>query len=577
MTHTRGGLRKHYYSQNHDALMRTTAEADADEGYSNYYVYDAHGQLTRENNGHYGSTILYTYDVNGNITKSQSYAYTTGTPSGTPTTSTYVYDTSYPDRLTSFNGKTISYDANGCVKTYDGRTYSWTRGKLFSIRQEFGSTTLNTEASAVAEASSAEQSTAEQSGAETQAILPTTRYKEYSFTYNAFGQRTKKEYTYFAGLAQTEIDYLKSSVTNYYYDMRGRLVTENHTYTYGDGESTQKVLYFLYEESDVVGFIYFNSSDADIYYYDKNPRGDVVGILDSTGSVVVKYKYDAFGNCSCSYSANSEIADINPIRYRSYYYDVETELYYLEARYYNPAWRRFISPLMTETLSINSVNGLNLYAYANNDPINSRYNTSFMSTAKGGISSASFVNSAEKTLSSRSGGLESIISGLSSAHGVVDKLSSYLVGSIDGLLDYAGIANLKGFQSQLSNYSKCLLGIGIGLDIAESAYTNYHNQNLSTAQKWASFGADIGYIGLTSALSYGIGKLVTKASVSLGTAVAGAVLGTTIGGVTIGIVGSIAIGAAVVVVGVIAGTILIAVLSEALDNLWEKAKKEWFS
>ncbi len=185
----------------------------------------------------------------------------------------------------------------------------------------------------------------------------------------AFGQRTKKEYTYFAGLAQTEIDYLKSSVTNYYYDMRGRLVTENHTYTYGDGESTQKVLYFLYEESDVVGFIYFNSSDADIYYYDKNPRGDVVGILDSTGSVVVKYKYDAFGNCSCSYSANSEIADINPIRYRSYYYDVETELYYLEARYYNPAWRRFISPDASQYLDPDSVNGLNLYAYCGNDPV----------------------------------------------------------------------------------------------------------------------------------------------------------------------------------------------------------------
>ncbi len=64
------------------------------------------------------------------------------------------------------------------------------------------------------------------------------------------------------------------------------------------------------------------------------------------------------------------IAAKNPIRYRGYYYDEDTKLYYLNARYYSPEWRRFISPDDTAYLDPESVNGLNLYAYCNNDPVN---------------------------------------------------------------------------------------------------------------------------------------------------------------------------------------------------------------
>ena len=64
------------------------------------------------------------------------------------------------------------------------------------------------------------------------------------------------------------------------------------------------------------------------------------------------------------------MAKSNPIRYRGYYYDRETDLYYLNARYYNPQWRRFISPDDTGYLDPESPNGLNLYCYCNNDPVN---------------------------------------------------------------------------------------------------------------------------------------------------------------------------------------------------------------
>ena len=87
--------------------------------------------------------------------------------------------------------------------------------------------------------------------------------------------------------------------------------------------------------------------------------------------MVAKYLYDAWGNCTISSeSTNTAVAAANPIRYRGYYYDDDTGLYYCNARYYSPKWRRFISPDDTAYLTPESINGLNLYCYCNNDPVN---------------------------------------------------------------------------------------------------------------------------------------------------------------------------------------------------------------
>ena len=80
--------------------------------------------------------------------------------------------------------------------------------------------------------------------------------------------------------------------------------------------------------------------------------------------------YDAYGNCTILSTTNSTIANANPFRYRGYYFDSETGFYYLNARYYNPEWRRFISPDDTAYLDSENVNGLNLYCYCGNDPVN---------------------------------------------------------------------------------------------------------------------------------------------------------------------------------------------------------------
>ena len=106
------------------------------------------------------------------------------------------------------------------------------------------------------------------------------------------------------------------------------------------------------------------------YYFQRNLQGDVIAIYNSNGAKVVEYRYDAYGNCTIASSTTDyALATVNPIRYRGYYFDQETGLYFLNARYYSPEWRRFISPDDTAYLNPENVNGLNLYCYCYNDPV----------------------------------------------------------------------------------------------------------------------------------------------------------------------------------------------------------------
>ena len=111
-------------------------------------------------------------------------------------------------------------------------------------------------------------------------------------------------------------------------------------------------------------------STANTYYFQRNLQGDVVAIYNKNGTLKAKYLYDAWGNCTISSETTDyDVANVNPIRYRGYYYDSDTGLYYCNARYYSPKWRRFISPDDTAYLDPESVNGLNLYCYCGNNPI----------------------------------------------------------------------------------------------------------------------------------------------------------------------------------------------------------------
>ena len=118
-------------------------------------------------------------------------------------------------------------------------------------------------------------------------------------------------------------------------------------------------LHFWYDAQNRPAIVLYGSTR---YAYVYNLQGDIVGIIDSTGTEVVKYTYDAWGKVlSTTGSLASTLGTVQPFRYRGYVYDVETGLYYLRSRYYNPEWGRFIN---ADTL----MNG-NLYRYCHNSPI----------------------------------------------------------------------------------------------------------------------------------------------------------------------------------------------------------------
>ena len=113
--------------------------------------------------------------------------------------------------------------------------------------------------------------------------------------------------------------------------------------------------------------------------------GDVTHIYTTDGTLVARYVYDAWGNHriydvngdEVTKSMSAHIGNINPIRYRGYYYDIETELYYLQSRYYDPAVGRFINADNVDVLfSVSKIVDFNLYAYCStgwNKPLPKSY------------------------------------------------------------------------------------------------------------------------------------------------------------------------------------------------------------
>ena len=195
------------------------------------------------------------------------------------------------------------------------------------------------------------------------------------------------------------------STTTYAYDSFDQLVRENNqaagktwTYAYDDGgrRITKTVngmaynyhylgdqlveltwggnkLHFTYDSTGPLS-VNYNGTE---YFYVKNAQGDVTGLVSTSGTRVVTYTYDAWGNpLSTSGTMASTLGSVTPLRYRGYVYDTETGLYYLQSRYYNPTWGRFINA--DAYLSTGQgFNGHNMFAYCGNNLI-SRYDVGGM-------------------------------------------------------------------------------------------------------------------------------------------------------------------------------------------------------
>ena len=229
---------------------------------------------------------------------------------------------SWKDQLTAFNGNTITYDAIGNPLTYDGATYTWQGRRLTGYAK--GSNVV-------------------------------------SYQYNADGIRTAKVVNGF----RTEY-YLNGSqiIREVVYNSTGTYVAHDLRYFY-DGEGNPcSIHYYTYDGAG-------NVTNDVIYLLTTNTQGDVTGIYSSNGNLLYTYLYDAWGNLiheSEHADGGEEAAAVNPFRYRGYYYDTETGYYYLNSRYYNPEWGRFLNA--DGQLALGDFSGLNLYAYCGNNPVN---------------------------------------------------------------------------------------------------------------------------------------------------------------------------------------------------------------
>ena len=177
-----------------------------------------------------------------------------------------------------------------------------------------------------------------------------------AFEYNANGIRTKKT--------------VNEIFHNYY--LEGAKI---HLETIKN-DTNIKTLQYLYDDNDDVSGINYR---GDTYYFVKNLQGDVIKLIDINGDCVVKYTYNAWGkickitngyNVTISDTDTTHIANINPFRYRGYYYDVETKLYYLQSRYYDPETCRFINADDANIILFNEQKAINLFAYCKNDCVN---------------------------------------------------------------------------------------------------------------------------------------------------------------------------------------------------------------
>ena len=125
-----------------------------------------------------------------------------------------------------------------------------------------------------------------------------------------------------------------------------------------------KTIDFVYDENNQPLAMKYNNT---LYYYVLNAQGDVVRIVNSSRSVVASYTYDPWGKII---SSSGTLANVNPLRYRGYYYDSETGFYYLQSRYYDPEIGRFINADSYASTDATGLLSTNMFAYCENDPVN---------------------------------------------------------------------------------------------------------------------------------------------------------------------------------------------------------------
>ena len=296
--------------------------------------------------GEISSTLVYTYDAAGNIT-----SVTDG-----ENVTRYYYD-----NMGQLIREDNSYSQKTCVYAYDSC------GNILS-RTEYGYTDDENPTGGTATAY-------EYNNAAWGDQL--TSWNGESITYDAIGNPLLyrgRSLTWTQGRRLAGITAEGLNVT-YTYDesgtRTGKTVNGVSTQYYINGsqilaqKSGENILYFLYDETgSAVGFKYNNN----LYIYRKNLQGDILAVLNGqTGAAEASYTYDAWGR---AISSTGALAEINPFRYRGYYYDSETGFYYVSSRYYDPEIGRWINADNVIAGVGGDLKGYNLFAYCFNNPVN---------------------------------------------------------------------------------------------------------------------------------------------------------------------------------------------------------------
>ena len=300
------------YSYTYDSFGNITA-VYLNNTLREQYAYDDLGELVRADSLDTGYTLVIEYDNLGNITKMKKTACTFGDLTNCQFTEyNYTYgNTSWTDLLTNYNGNNIYYDEIGNPTTYyTGADLTWIGRRL--RKYTLGDLT-NT------------------------------------YTYNGDGIRVRK--------VSADSNTNTTVTTEYVLDGSNIIAIVE--------DGTVKTRFYYDADGTRIAMDYLGST----YYYQYNLQGDVIALLDSTFTPVVTYTYGPWGTVEdITDSTNINLSDVNPFLYRGYYYDADTELYYLQSRYYDPTTGRFINA--DRVIDQRHVLGTNLCAYCTNNPIN---------------------------------------------------------------------------------------------------------------------------------------------------------------------------------------------------------------
>ena len=388
------GSRTLSYTYDANGNITSVKDANQTETVTDFYQYDERNQLIRENSQSQKKTILYDYDLGGNLVSVKEYAYTTGEVQGDP------------------------------VRKGEGTFDSIWKDKLLKWN--------TTEMKYDAVGNMLKKGTTVFTWNQGRMLATVDNGKKISYGYDHTGNRVRKT-----------VDGVTTD-----YCMAGDILVAEIT---GD-----KTIWYRYDSAANLISMRANGQE---FFYIKNLQKDVIALADASGEIVTEYKYNSWGKVlSITGSKKDTIGKINPFRYKSYYYDNETGMYYLRNRYYDPTIRRFINAdnFFAVQGSLETLHNRNLFAYCDHNPLTrsdsdgDAWMVAAASFAVGMAASVACQMVFERKSIKEVDWLSAAVSGLGTAVGfmgiggnVGNIVVSVVSGTVTGISEYKESRNLK--------------------------------------------------------------------------------------------------------------------------------------